>query len=116
MCTQKWDTLFLPVHYRSLCLILANVSISTTGIQDIDQIIDSVWKRKDLLKLLFPKAPRLTRKHQIPSLFLQLVAADVIMITFSPGDKIIPIRLRTDANGLPVYSNIASLSGITLIL
>ena len=55
--------------------------------KDVDEIVEYLWKRNDLLKALFPKSANKLRKHHLPSIFLQLVGAGIITFMYSPGDK-----------------------------
>ena len=77
----------MKVHYRLLCLMLANESILLTIHKDVNEMIDSLRKREDLLRILFPTCSSQTCKHHILSLFLQLVTSRVIFLIFFLGDK-----------------------------
>ena len=115
VCMQNWDSMFLPVHYQSLCLMLANESVSSTIQKDVIVVIDSLWKKKDMIKVLFPKFPSKICKHHISSMFLQLVATGVIILTYSAGDKKYPFCLVTDLDGIPLYSKVGNFEGMTLV-
>ena len=95
--------------------MLAHKSISSVEKRDINKILDYLCSRKDLLKLLFAVSASKIRKYHIPSMFLQLIVAGVVVVIYSPRDKMFPMRLNIDSNGVSLYQDITNLRGMTIV-